>query len=360
MRKNDGKRNAYPESSFDAQMETTKSIVCSFSKLLEAEHRCHRRVGFKNSVSRFDLNLLTKIFELREELINESYKLRKGDTFEIYEPKHRIITTTRFRDRIPQASFVVNYMYPRIVSHHTAANCACVKNKGVDYARNMFKEYIRNSDYNTEYCVVSDFKSYFASINHKILFDELSKFFDERWSFQYFKQVINSNNQELGIDLGNEVNQITASSFFNTLDHIFENERYIRYMDDIRFIGSKAECKLALEIIEEEASRLGISLSKNKTYIQKISKPIKFLGFSYLLHPTQRITTKRLKTKLTREKRKLRRMKKLNVPMERIQVHYDTVRSVMKKGTRSSMIKLDTYFNNLFFKTEEKVNASYQ
>lgn len=353
MINNDGKRNECPE--LYTRKETTKEIVCSFTKLIDAERRCKRNVGYKNSVSRFDLNLLTKIYELKKELISESYRPKKGDVFEIYEPKHRIITTTKFRDRIPQASFVINYMYPVIIKEHTRNNCACVKNKGVQYARDLFKYFLRNSNIDS-YCVVSDFKNYFGSIEHKKMFDELNPFLKERWVNMYFKMIISSNEKEIGIDLGNEVNQLASSSYFCNLDNILSDRRYIRYMDDIRFIGSKQECINALNIIKSEADRLGITLSKSKTYIQKISRPIKFLGFTFLLHPSHKITMKRIKSKLTREKRKLRKMKANNIPFERVQVHYQSVRSVMKKGNRSGVVKLDKYFNNIF--KEEILNAN--
>ena len=83
MNNNDGKRNACPESY--TRIETTKTIVCSYNNLLEAEKRCKRKVLYKNSVSRFDLNLLTRIYELRNELINETYKTATGQIFEIFE-----------------------------------------------------------------------------------------------------------------------------------------------------------------------------------------------------------------------------------------------------------------------------------
>lgn len=172
----DDKRNIHPE--LYTRNETTKKLVCSYTKLLEAERRCHRKVGYKNSVSRFDLNLLTRIYELRKELINGTYKTGQGQTFKVFSSKNRMVTSTKFKDRIPQASFVVNFMYPYVISTHSFSNCACVKNKGVDYARNRLKSLLRESDL-SEFCLKVDFKEYFASINHNILRRELSNYMQE-------------------------------------------------------------------------------------------------------------------------------------------------------------------------------------
>lgn len=353
MNNRNGKRNVYPEQC--ARRETTKSIVCSYTKLLEAEKRCLRKVLYKNSVSRFDLNVLTRVYELRKELINETYTTSQGQVFEVYEPKYRKVTSTKFKDRIPQASFVVNYIYPKVISKHTYANCACVKYKGVDYARNLFKEILKESNRYSDYCLKVDFKDYFGSINHGIMFKELSKYMHERWTIKYFQDVINCNHQNIGIGLGSEINQLSAVTLPHCIDEKFINNRYLRYMDDIIFIGSKNECKYALDYIRKETNRLNISISEKKTYIQRIYKPIKFLGFTFLLKSNKVVTLKRIKQKLNNEKRKLRKIKNVCVPIDRVNEHYQSVRSVMVKGNRSGLIKLDKYFNKLF--REELQNA---
>lgn len=67
-----------------------------------------------------------------------------------------------------------------------------------------------------------------------------------------------------------------------------------------------------------------------------------------LRHPTGRITLKRLRDKLRNEKRKLKRMKKKGIPIERIEEHYRCFRANMKKGSRSDLRKLDHYYKELF------------
>lgn len=333
----------------ESQKETTEvqDEVCKYSNLLLAEQRCHRRVGYKNSVSRYHMLALSKTYELRNSLLNGTYRTQRGEQFEIFDPKHRIVTSTRYKDRIPQASFVVNYMYKEVIPNLIDNNFACIKGKGVDNARNAFKEILRNAK-EDDYCLCADLKTYFDSISHDNLLREMRQYILEEWAYKYYRDVIESNGRSTGIGLGSEINQLSAVSFLNLLDQKLNGNSYVRYMDDFRYIGTKNECKEALEVIEKECDRLHLTLSKNKTYIQPVKNPIKFLGFTFLKHQNGKITMKRIKSKLNNEKRKLRRMKKSKVAFNEILKHYECVRVTMKKGSRSGVVKLDKYFDNLF------------
>lgn len=347
-------RNTRPA---EKQTETTnvQAEVCNFSNLLSAESRCHRGVGYKNSVARFHMLKLSKLYELHCELMNGTYHTQKGQDFEIFEPKKRIVTSTKYKDRVIQASFIVNYMYDNVISKLINNNFACIKGKGVDRARETFKDILRKSSMD-DYCLCADLKDYFGSIEHDIIVRELQLFLKDKWVAEYYKDVINSNGKEKGIGLGSEINQLSAVAFLHKLDVLLDSGQYERYMDDFRYVGPKEECQRALELIKFECERLHIQLSDKKTYIQLVKNPIKFLGFTFLKHQNGRITMKRMKSKLNNEKRKLRKMKKSKVAFEDVQIHYECVRATMKKGSRSGVVKLDKYFNDLF--KEELTNVN--
>lgn len=62
MRDGDIERNSHPgESQTEATVDLT---VCGVTPLLAAETRTHRRVGYKNSVSRFHMLTMSKCNEL--------------------------------------------------------------------------------------------------------------------------------------------------------------------------------------------------------------------------------------------------------------------------------------------------------
>ena len=359
MPNNDDKRNAYPA---ERRTETTvKKTVCAYTSLLNAEPRCHRGVGYKNSVSKFHMLVMSKCIELHNALIDETYHTEYGEEFEIYEPKYRIVTSTKYKDRIPQTSFVLNYYYKEIIPRLIDRNFACLKGRGVDVARNTFKDILQKAE-PTDYVLKADLKNYFGSIEHEKLIAELKQYIRDEWAIKYYADVINCNDKPYGIGLGSEINQLSATTFTNKLDHMLDamKHTYEKYMDDFTYVGTKAECEYALSLIYEEASRLNLTVSKNKTYIQPISKPIRFLGFTFLRHDDGKVTLKRIKQKRNNERRKLRRMKEKSVPFERVLEHFNAVMAVYKKGSRSGYIKMWRYFNELFKEEIDEFNKKEQ
>lgn len=354
MQENKDKRNTSP---VERRTETTGKTVCTFSSLVRSERRCHRRVGYKNSVSRFHLLTMSKCYGICKDISNGSYKTGVGKSFEVYEPKYRIVTSTSYNDRIPQTSFVLDIFYPRVVPNMVAENFACYKDKGVDAARDKMIENLKLANMD-DYVLCADIKNYFGSIDHQKLIEELVPFIghEDIW---FYEDVIESNKQKIGLTLGSEINQLSASSFLYRFDKIAVSMGlYERYMDDIRFIGSKERCLKVLEILENFARSVNLELSVKKTYIQPVSRPVSFLGFTFLKHPSGKVTMKRKKDKVNHEKRKLRRMKKANVPFERVQVHCQSVRAGLKKGNRSGVVKYDNFVKSLF--TEEIQNENHK
>jgi len=322
--------------------------VCSLRALKKGAERAMRNVRWKNNVLRFDRNLLTNIYRLHTALYSGQYKTDKGYDFTVTYPKKRTVTAVRLKDRVVQSSFVTNVFYPLIVPMLNSNNCACIKGRGTDYAIARFKEKLRECSLD-DYCLKADIKDYFGSISHDELISYVRNFLSNNdWLEKYYAEVINSNEKEVGIGLGSEINQLSASLFLNSGDWLFDNGRYIRYVDDIVFFGTKRECLALREDLKIYARTLGITLHPKKTYIQPVSRPISFLGFTFLLHDTGKITAKRKPDKLKTEKRRLVKMKKNGVPFDRVKAHYTSVRGTMKKGCRSGVVKLDAFFNELF------------
>ena len=332
----------------ERRKETTgNKLVCGLNALLTAETRTHRHVGYKNSVSRFHMLTMSKCNALSNELMNRTYQPKKGEKHEVFEPKYRMTISSKYVDRVPQSSFIVNYFYPNVISQLIPHNCACMKNKGVDYARNEFKRMLRNVPIG-HYCLKADMKSYFASIQHDKLVQELKEYIGDEHAMWFFQKTIDNTNQPIGLDLGSEVYQLSATSFLNKLDHAIGNDNYIRYQDDLIYLGTKQECEHVLSMIEKETERLGLTISRKKTFIQPVARPIHFLGFSFWKHKTGKITVKRLSQKIRNERRKLRHMAKKKVPIENVKVHYQSVRACLKYGARPDLVKMDKYINNIF------------
>lgn len=359
MQRFDNKRNSYPIRKDEtlATVSPAWETVCRLTSLLIAEKRCHRRVGYKNSVSKFHMLALTRCHELRVEMLDGTYKTQLGTVFQVYYPKYREVRSTKYRDRIPQTSFILNYYYPRIIPKLVATNCACIKGRGVDMARDIAKQMLREADI-SGYALKADIKSFFGSIDHEVLFREMRlRFIQDQQCFDFYRDVIDCNGNRVGIDLGSEVDQLSATTLLHILDFNLKEFRYIRYADDILVLGTRDECREALRIIKDTLGKLKLRLSAGKTYIQPICRPVRWLGFTYLKHPSGRLTAKRNKDKLKAERRKLKKMWRKRIPWERIESHLNSARDILTRGTRSDLYKFDQYINSLF--TEEYKNGIY-
>lgn len=341
----DFERNAHPV--YGQTKATAQDAVCELNALLRSEKRAHRRVGYKNSVSRFHMLRMSKCLEISNELYNGTYCPVLGEKHEVFEPKYRLTVSSKYRDRVPQSSFVTNYYYQNVIPNLIGTNCACIKGRGVDDARNTFRRILKNASMD-DWCVKADMKGYFASIDHEKLYEELSPYITDDWAMSFFKLTVENTRRKVGLDLGSEVYQLAATSFPNALDHLLDRGTYVRYQDDLIAVGPKDECKEFLRIIRQEAERLKLTVSDKKTFAQPVKRPIKFLGFSFLKHPNGKVTMKRLPEKLRHERRKLKRMKQKGIPIERINDHYRGARECLRKGSRSDTRKMDKLFNELF------------
>lgn len=221
----DDERNAHPVQEIGQTEATVQDAVCGLNALLAAETRTRRKVGYKNSVSRFHMLTMCKCWILLQELLNGTYKPEKGEKHEVFEPKYRVTVSAKYRDRVPQSSFVKNCFYPSVVPHLSKVNCACLKGRGVDYARNILKQILRNASMD-DWCLKVDMKSYFASIDHEVLFEEFKQYFPDEWAFGFFKMTIENTANSVGLDLGSEVYQLSATAFLNRLDQRLDHGTY--------------------------------------------------------------------------------------------------------------------------------------
>ena len=281
-------------------MNDIRKEVCSYHNLYKATAKSKKNVGWKDSVARFYNHSLLNVYKLKKELDEDTYKISPYSIFEIHEPKRRIVSSTKFKDRVFQKSLCDNYLYKEITRHFIESNCACQLGKGTDKARNclfkmmidFYKEYGVNG-----YALKLDIHDYFGSTDHEIAIREISKYIRDDWARQKVVDIINSFEGDKGIGLGSQISQLIQLALLNGLDHTvtkkYKIKYYVRYMDDIILIcDDKEYLRKVQRKIYFILKDLKLELNTKKTQIIKITQPIHFLGFSYLLHENGRVTRK--------------------------------------------------------------------
>lgn len=360
-----------------------------------------KNIHFKYNVQNYRLNELKEIAKFREDYKNGVYKLSESRSFKLKERgRERYIQPIAFKDRVVIHAFCSNVLLPKLTPYLIYDNCASLKGMGIDQQLNRFevflKKYYKQYGTNEGYVLHIDFKKYFDNIRHdkivelikeKILDEEVIEFLqfvlknnevdvsflsDEQYK-EYINRPFNSleyhqiNFEKTGekmmsksIGIGNEISQIIGVFYPYKIDNYIKIVKgfkyYGRYMDDLIIIyHNKQELQNLLEDIKQIADGLGIYINNNKTYIQKLNKPIVFLKTYFLLTKTGKVIKWKNSGTFVRERKKL---KKLKVKMLNGNISYKDIENqyrgwrgtVTRKGYKNhrQVARMDKLYNELF------------
>ena len=340
---------------------TVKDEVCSIKSLHKAMLKCKKGVSWKDSVATFTNHGLVRCYQLKHSILDGTYRISKYIQFQVHEPKTRNIVSTRFVDRVFQRSLCDNYLTWEIQKDFIVDNYACQVGKGNDVARLALLHHLHDfyKEHGTKgYILKADIHDYFGSTSHKLA-KESTKYVRDEWARNHLFQIIDSftqgENPEVGMGLGSQVTQSVQLAVLDPLDKLIKYkakiEHYGRYMDDFNLMfETKEYLKLCYKSIVRHLASKGLSLNDDKTKIQKITQPIHFLGFSYQLHENGRVTMRVLQKKMSKNRRKLKKMvliKKLSreecdETLQAILAH------IKKANNRSQIYKMVRYYKELW------------
>jgi retron-type reverse transcriptase len=263
--------------------------ICSFENLVKAARKAQRGKRFKDSTSRFNLELEKELLHLQQELQNQTYRMGAYKQFCIYDPKKRLISAAPYRDRVVQHA-LCNIVEPIFEKTFIYNSYACRKNKGTHKAVDRFTEFSRKN----RYVLKCDIKNYFGSIDHDILSGLILKKIKDRKVLWLIKLIIDSTPSP-GIPIGNLSSQILANLYLNGLDHYLKEtlrcEYYIRYMDDlVIFSNDKNQLGQIKKTIQKFLEALRLEIHANKCQIYPTRKGVIFLG--YKIFPTHLLVVK--------------------------------------------------------------------
>lgn len=275
--------------------------ITSFENLLKASRKAQRGKRLKNSTAEFNLNLENELLKLQAELQSRAYRIDSYKQFYIYDPKKRLISALPYRDRAVQHALcnIIEPIFNRVLIYDTYA---CRKDKGSHRAVNRFTMYCRKN----KYALKCDVKSYFASIDHDVLFEMIKRKIKDPDALWLVKLIIDSTPSP-GIPIGNLASQIFANLYLDGLDHYLKEtvkcRHYIRYMDDLIVFGNdKGRLSAIKDAIKQYLCRLKLESHPNKSQIYLTAKGIVFLG--YKVYPTHRLVIRQNIKRLRRRIKK--------------------------------------------------------
>jgi RNA-directed DNA polymerase len=296
--------------------------IIGFENLLTASKKAQKGKRFQENVLRFNYDLEAELFDIRDELMEKTYQPGEYKTFEIYEPKKRMISAAPYRDRVVHNALcnVIEPIFEKSFIYDSYANR---KGKGTHKALDRFVKYFRSS----QYVLKCDIVKYFPSIDHEILKNLLRRKIKCENTLWLINLIIDNSNPQIpaneyfegddlftpferkkGLPIGNLTSQFFANIYLNQLDHFIKDElgikKYVRYVDDFAvFSDDKLFLKELRQKIELELEKYRLRIHPVKSQITHATYGENFLGF--------RIFPNKIRVKSDNLRRARRRMKDL-------------------------------------------------
>lgn len=297
--------------------------VFTLKNLYDCGYSSCSGVRWKSSTQNFECQLMRNVCNLKYALDKNSYKSKGFHYFYKRERgKERYISSVHISERTIQKCLCDYCLLPTFTPKFIYDNAACLKGKGLHFAirrlkTHLHRYYLENQS-NEGYILLFDVKNFFGSIDHKLLVDMVGKHIKDERLLKLYKYFIDCFKGNVGIGLGSQVSQVSASIYMNGFDHHFKDvlglKYFARYMDDGYIISrSKKQLEWLRTEIVKQLEMLKLTPNLNKTQIYELKGGFTYLKRKITLYSSGKVVTKPYKKNIQRYKRKVNKLLKKNV-----------------------------------------------
>ncbi|QZZ21991.1 RNA-directed DNA polymerase [Leptothermofonsia sichuanensis E412] len=298
------------------------SQITEFDNLWIAARQAQRGKRFCGNVLEFNYFLEMELCQLQAELKNKTYQPGEYRTFEIQDPKPRLISAAPYRDRVVHHALCNIIMPPleRTLIGDTYANRL---GYGTHRALKRFTTFARSY----RYCLQCDIQKYFPSIDHEILKALIRRKIKCPDTLWLIDTIIDASNEQVpvieyfpgddlltpiqrrrGLPIGNLTSQFFANLYLSPFDHFAKEQlklrHYLRYVDDFAaFSDNYQELADARPVMEDYLATLRLKMHPIKSQLFETMHGANFVGF--------RVLPDRIRVRNDNLRRTRRRMKEL-------------------------------------------------
>lgn len=280
-------------------------VIFSMDNLYQALEDASKGRRYNKDVLIYNLDTWALLNELRQEVLNGTYRIDRYYIFYIYEPKKRMIMSISFRHRVIQWA-IYRVINPMLVKGYIEDSYGCIPGRGSLSAMQRLKYWLEQVDKKEGqwFYLKLDISKYFYRVSHRVLKQILAKKIKDQRLLDVLYGIIDCEHTpfglpagcspgdvpleerlyDVGMPIGNLLSQVFANLYLDALDQyckrVLRIHCYIRYMDDVIILSdNKAQLhnwKGSIEkfLLEE----LELNLNK-KTCIRPISQGIEFVGY---------------------------------------------------------------------------------
>ena len=237
--------------------------IISVENLLAAWREFIRGKRKKQDVQEFQYKLMDNILALHRDLKYGHgvsifrYKHGGYKHFRISDPKPRDIHKATVRDRLLHHA-LYRKLYHFFDRTFIADSYSCRKEKGTHKAMNRFRQFayqVSRNHTRTYWVLKCDIRKFFASIDHRILNDIVSRYISDKRILALIAEVVGSfqthEASPRGLPLGNLTSQLLVNVYMNEFDqfvkHRLKAKYYVRYADDFVFLSPSRRRALLLQ-----------------------------------------------------------------------------------------------------------------
>jgi hypothetical protein len=283
----------------------------TFEEVVIAYYDCRRNKRNTSQQLKFEFHLERNLWNLYENLKNETFTPSSHLFFIITKPKPREVWAAEFRDRIVH-HIIYNRTY-KIEEDYIPTTYACLRNRGTLQCAKDVQKTLRNLwKHRNEYLLLHvDIANFFVSIDKNQIKKDLYPKIHNETTIQLLELFINQNPTEKyyykgrpklrdliedrkslfdkpsGLPIGNLTSQIFANHYLNNFDwYCKENitEHYFRYMDDMLFVVHKNQkISVVIQKVNDYLKTLNMKLNPCKTKHNKLEYGVNFCG--YIIKP---------------------------------------------------------------------------
>lgn len=385
----------------------TIDSIADANVLIKSFDKSKKGVTWKQSVQKYELNLLQNTYHTRKKLKNKTYTSSKFVEFPLSQRgKTRWIKSVHIKDRVVQRALCDQVLLPNLTKYLIYDNGASLAGKGIDFTLDRLKkhlhDYYKKYHDNKGYIILVDFSKYFDNIPHAELVKYLTRDIEDQdlidlikylvslfridtrfipkemqlefkngifnnlkysayiYEHNKKKKIVNKdgNPLEKSIGVGSQISQIGGVYYPTPMDNFFKIVKgikpYARYMDDAYIIvRTYQEAKEALKAVYEISESLHIHVNKKKTQVRKLNQPFTFLKIRHHFLQNGTVIRKVSRDNVTRN---IRKMKKLSTKLEdneltfqQAQQPYASFRGrLCKFNNRETRRNCDKLFNHLY------------
>ncbi|MCL2588590.1 MAG: RNA-directed DNA polymerase [Oscillospiraceae bacterium] len=291
--------------------------ICDFQNLYQAHLNARKGKRHKREVIRFEMDLAKNLSNLQDALLDRSYQIQGYYQFQVHEPKTRDIYATYYPDRVVLHCLCGEVLIPALQKRVIYDNVACQPGKGTHFGIARLNKFLRAhyKEHGTQgYFLKCDISKYFASLDHEVIKDQMSRAVKDRGVRRILHGCVDSfstpGRPGKGAPLGNQTSQWFGVFYLDPIDRFIKEvlrvKHYIRYMDDFLLLHhDKAFLQDALVQIRQLLARRCKLELNNRTQITPLSAGVEFLGWRFYLTETGKVVRKLKPQSKQRYKRKI-------------------------------------------------------